>query len=247
MAEFPPDMGDLMTTDQIKRTDAGSGAAEVDDAGPPPVDIDAAREEAKDIVAKARYDAFRMVTDARNEAEAILQEAETARVTPPDPTSPPDITAAELDALEERRAELLTEIEWLIVVQARLEGRIDSTRNLLHGLEERLARIAARPTSASRQGTADPSPAGTAGPTDIDVRTDDAAPVPPAASTTMDYSPSVPHPRRQADVEPAPPESGDTEFGSYYSRRSARLPSIGNKGGQSALSAVSSIRSRITD
>lgn len=234
-------MGDLMTTDQIKRTEAASGAAEGDSAGQP-VDLDAAREEAKEIVAKARYDAFRMVTDARNEAEAILSEAEQPN---PSTTAPQvAVDQSELDSLTERRDELIHETDRLIDLQTRLEEKVASTRVLLQSLEARLAKIAAAPPPTQ------PAPPATERAPEMTVEvhidTDDPAPLPPAASTAMDYSPSVPHPVKHEEVHEVA-VTPEAELGSFYSRNSAKLPSIGSAGGQSALSAVSSIRSRITD
>lgn len=225
-------MGDLMTTDQIKRAEADAKSAEAEHEEHESA-VDAARTVADEIIAKARYDAFRMVTDARTEAEAILAQAETEAPSP-QPTSDTGDTEAELS---ERAVELTEEVARLDEVRERLIEKVTATRALLNNLEERLARIAKTPPLASGGTAATPTQHSIT----VEVTSEETDPLPPAASVD-----AVPAAAIGAGTEPpvGSPQS-DGHKGSFYSRRSAKLPSIGASGGQSALSAMSSIRNRI--
>ena len=70
-----------MTTDQIRVTDTTNDISREAAAV-----VDKASEQAKQIVAKARYDACRMFTDARAEAESILADSDHS-----DASLPPSI------------------------------------------------------------------------------------------------------------------------------------------------------------
>ena len=184
---------------------------------------------AKKVLAKARYDAFRLVTDAREEAESILDEAraEAAAL----------VHEAEARAeaiIEEARAEVhaaeppedppstTSAVSDLEAEHNELTERVGSLRALADQLEERFAALAA---------------------------TADAADEPPAKATdtTLDYSPSVPAPERRAIDEDEDEPLAGTERGSFYSRRSAKLPSIGEAGGKSALDMMRSIRETLEE
>jgi cell division septum initiation protein DivIVA len=257
-----------MTTDQIKRT-GGTVETDSDDATTEAAAVlEAAQADAKQILAKARYEAFRMVTDARSEAESILSEAElTAPVAVSGEVDTAEAEeAAELivTAAEEKAAGIIKEAE----VQAtrlyetsrasveqqtavlrerheRLEAQVASTQALLTDLEKRLAQIAAPSAPNPTPRTTPPaySLAGETEPTNAKPvqrlnSADGSDPLPPAASGDHDRPVSmIP---ASATVTAAPAEQG-----SFYTRRSANLPSIGSAGGQDAMSAVRSMRSKM--
>ena len=62
----------------------------------------------------------------------------------------------------------------------------------------------------------------------------------PAAPVVLDYAPSV-EPVKTASGE-AIEENQPAERGSYYSRRSAKLPRLGDSAGHDALGAMKSVR-----
>ncbi len=255
-----------MTTDQIKRSGDAAQAAEGDVAGEAESVLAAAQADAKQMLAKARYEAFRMVTDARAEAESILAEAEqsipTSTPTSADTSEATEASATIIAEAHERAAEIVAEAEQaaarlyetsrasveqqtaiLRERHAALEEKVNITQALLNDLEKRLAMIAApsSPNPEPRTPTLAYSLAGETvathdkgGPQTVSL-SDDRGPLPPAASAA-DHS--------SASVATAPASEG-TEQGSFYTRRSANLPSIGASGGQDALSAVRSMRSKM--
>ena len=185
-------------------------------------------DEAKSILAKARYEAFRLMTDARTEAEEILDDArsEAAAIRKEAEMQAESIVdAAHMQAEEIRTApapapaEAAETVAHLEQEHEELTQRVTSLRTLADQLEERFAALAEN-ANASRP--------------DIDE--------PPRP--VLDYSPSVPPPtpaEPRHDEEPIDDEV-PTERGSFYSRRSAKLPRIGSDGGQSALDMMRSIR-----
>lgn len=188
---------------------------------------------ANDLLAKARYEAFRLVTDARTEAEDILAgaraEADAIRAEA-QRTADSIIDAAQRQADETATAsepldshESVTQLEQ---EHRDLTQRVTSLRSLADQLEERFAALA---------DTARPSPS------DIDE----------SAGPILDYSPSVPAPDTSGPgrddesdeaTEPLMPERG-----SFYSRRSAKLPRIGDAGGHNALDMMRSIRQSLEE
>ncbi|MEZ5175987.1 MAG: hypothetical protein R2823_07260 [Acidimicrobiia bacterium] len=215
-----------MTTDQIRK----AGVENADGT-----DIDAsvaeATAKAKQIIAKARYDAFRMVTDARDEAEAILVDARSSLADGGEP-------ATDISDLEARHAALVAANEALSAEHDRLLDQVARTRSLVEQLENRLARIASVTDSPPPPERGDSSHSTNA----TAVSQTEPAP-PPRKGLTMDYSPSVPSPR--APETPSKEEA--TEVGSFYSRRSAKLPRIGTEGERSALSAMRTIRAGLEE
>jgi len=216
----------MTTTDMQKGTSASIHDL-TEDSAVPSGDAEASRS----LLAKARFDAFQVVTEARKEAESILDGAreEAAEiVTAAKMQAESIVDAARLGADEVRSArsdEANTESVSDAAAESVLEAehdalveRVTSLRAIADQLEERFAALAAS-TGAQRPPESD-------------------APV-------LDYSPSV-APRRP---EPAPgdhaTESG--ERGSFYNRRSAKLPSIGDAGGRSALDMMKSIRETMDD
>ena len=105
---------------------------------------------------------------------------------------------------------------------AELTERVSRLRILADHLEERFAALAnsAQPVAAPAAPAPQPPP-----------KDESTAPI-------LDYAPSVPHPVAEPEPEAEPP----TERGSFYSRRSAKLPSIGDAGGKSALDMMRAIR-----
>ncbi len=108
-----------------------------------------------------------------------------------------------------------------------LTDRVGSLRLLADQLEERFAALAATANA--------PHPA-----------------IEETPRPVLDYSPSVPAPARTvvestqagtADSTTAPAE----ERGSFYSRRSAKLPRIGDAGGKNALDMMRTIRESYDD
>lgn len=67
-----------------------------------------------------------------------------------------------------------------------------------------------------------------------------------AEAPVMDYSPSVEPHEPQDDAEESEGD-GPAEKGSFYSRRSAKLPRIGDAGGKSALDMMRSIRATLDE
>ncbi len=215
-----------MSTDPIEHHDGG-----VVDASDPDAVLEAAQTEANQIVAKARYEAFRMMTDARNEAEAILAGAEATA------GNPQTEAASDLEEIDGRRTELIAETARLKQHHAELVEKVESTQALLDQLEERLRQIASAPTSSpTPPATAKPEPA-----IQIEVHPE---PAEEHTATVLDYAPSVPHPVKDDDPMPPAPAAGmaGKTQGSFYTRRSAKLPSIGESRGADALSAMGSIR-----
>lgn len=203
--------------------------------------LDTANERAKGILATSRYEAFRLVTDARTEAETIIEEARSeaagivkaAEMTATSKIEDAEAHATEIIEAAERQASQPTTTTLpqadsgtgsLEAEHRQLSERVSSLRVLADQLERRFAALAA--TSSNGGEPADAPQA--------------------RRVTTLDYSPSVPPP--SSDVEPIiepPPAEEDPVRGSFYSRRSANLPRIGEAGGKSALEMTRSIRRRL--
>ncbi len=259
-------VGELMTTDQVRATvttDERSRHATTL--------VDQAHEEAKQIVARARFDAFRMVTDARQEAEAIIAEAAQqvdALQSPTLETAPEvDETLHEANAtLVELNATLQEANEALTIENEALEQRVLKTRTLLADLETRLAHIAYAPDPIPRptppievdavdvmtpavepvteESPVDTIPAEPAVTQDVVTAPETSDPVVeepadevPAVVLDLDYSPSVPPPSRSTE-----PTTENEEPESFYTRRSANLPHIGDSAAEDSFSVIRSMR-----
>lgn len=219
-----------MTTTNMQ-PDAAAVSGSDDDAVEETTSPSAA-EEAKAVLAKARYEAFRLVTDARSEAEEILEQARTeadAIRTEAEMQAESIIDAAHLQANEvgtaEPPAETAESVAQLEQEHEELTQRVSSLRTLADQLEERFAALAAHAT-APRPGLEEPP------------------------RPVLDYSPSVapapkPEPEAADDSDASTDEDAPAERGSFYSRRSAKLPRIGEAGGQSALDMMRSMRENI--
>lgn len=191
--------------------------------------------EARDLLAKARYEAFSLVTEARNEAEAILAEVRgeaSDRMHEAELQAESIVDAARLradevvmaeDPNEPANAELEAEHE-------ELTERVSTLRSLAAELEQRFDAL----TAQAEGHPIEPKPANLS-PTEAHA---------PSEAPVLDYSPAVaPPPRADAEEE----DQGDEEKGSFYNRRSAKLPRIGDEGGRSALDMMRSIRGTFDD
>jgi len=221
-----------MTTDtQNEAAEAASDAVTV---------ADTEGEHAKELLAKARYDAFRMVTDGRKEAESILDLArdEAARILAAAHETAASVAASaetEAEELESSAEESTAEASATETTVAELEEehhqlteRVGSLRVLADQLEERFAALATRAQTSSPQNE-DSQQASADQPTEQ------------LAKPILDYSPAVAPPPKASDISEEDDEE-PVERGSFYSRRSAKLPSIGNAGGKSALDMMRAIR-----
>jgi hypothetical protein len=202
-----------------------------------------AEDASRQLLAKARYDAFRLMTEARDEAETILDEAraeavgtkKAAEITAESTAEKADSDAAAIiesaheeaativagahrAAGEQRMVEDKDELE---AEHQALSDRVSTLRTLADQLEDRFAALAA-PSAKN---------------VESEEQAHDATPE--ASSATLDYPPSVAHP---ADgVEDTEPEATE-ERGSFYNRRSANLPRIGEEGGRGAIDMTRSMR-----
>lgn len=189
-----------------------------------------AADEAKAVLAKARYEAFRLVTDARNEAEEILDqaraEAEAIR-NEAEMQAESIVDAAHLRAGEvtppEPSGESAESVAQLEQEHEELTQRVSSLRTLADQLEERFAALAAHATAPRPELEEPPRP-------------------------VLDYSPSVaasPAAEATDELDDSTDDDVPPERGSFYSRRSAKLPRIGEAGGQSALDMMRTMRESI--
>jgi len=228
-----------MTTKQI--TDHDAHDTEAPTTAPTKGSEAQAEDASRQLLAKARYDAFRLMTEARDEAETILAEAraeaegtKTAAVL----RSASDVEAAKaqaaeiLEAAHEEAASIVAsahrtageqhETESAEALEAEhkaLSVRVSTLRTLADQLENRFAALAAT-----------------------------AAVEPPAAAkderrtleSDIDYSPSVASPTKEADELTSSPASGERD--SFYRRRSAKLPRLGEDGGRSAFDLSRTLR-----
>ncbi len=217
----------MTTTNMQRKTSHVAADQDVIAAGTDPVP--SADDEAKSILAKARYEAFRLMTDAREEAEEILAQARTEADgirTEAEMQAESIVDAAHMRADEIRSAPVpddLHSAESVATLESEhreLTDRVGSLRLLADQLEERFAALAATANA--------PHPV-----------------IEQAPRPILDYSPSVPRTTPAAPVEPeaAPSE----ERGSFYSRRSAKLPRIGDAGGKNALDMMRTIRESYDD
>lgn len=219
-----------------------------------------AREQATAILSEARREAFRLVTEARQDAEntaaeaqtnagAILKNAEdvlsTARR---DAISLIDevkeeseqLIAERNQALEQMRADYDAE-------NADLVARISELRGIASDLESRLSAVI-HPREA--QAVAEPEPAATDEPTPPPPPKPNTKPPSPAASDpteddTASIEISLGAPTANPETEEIAPQASPR--GSFYSRRSAKLPRIGSDAGRNAIAAINAMRAHAKD
>jgi hypothetical protein len=232
-----------MTTKQIANQSTDGGGNTADNA-----DV-ASRQEvesvSRDLLAKARYDAFRLMTEARGEAETILDEARaeatgtltaariSAEATATKAKSDADATklaaiedAAAIVASAHRTAGEQSQPENSVALKDEhraLSERVSTLRTIADQLEDRFTALAM---------TAGTSPARAA---DASADATRRNPVP-----VLDDSPSVP--TTANDEVAAAPVERDIERDSFYNRRSAKLPHLGEDGGRSALAMTRMFR-----
>ncbi|GMQ93692.1 MAG: hypothetical protein BMS9Abin12_1172 [Acidimicrobiia bacterium] len=232
-----------MTTDQSIDESAAAGEAALDAAA------DTARKQVEDasreLLAKARYDAFKLMTEASQEAETILDEARaeaagtvkaaqlTAESTATKAKSGAEATllaaqeeAAVIVARAHRTAGEVSPEENSSTVQAEhraLSERVSTLRTLADQLEDRFAALAE-----------------TAATLPEDLEAPPAAPQADSANPELDHEPAVaPSPKKEETTGFDPPLE---ERDSYYNRRSANLPRLGDDGGRSAFEMTRSMR-----
>ncbi|MGI9641766.1 MAG: hypothetical protein ACR2N9_03175, partial [Acidimicrobiia bacterium] len=221
-------------------------------------------EQARELLAKARFDAFRMVTDGRKEAESILEEAkeEAARIlSAAQETATSVVESAETEAedlqssAEDASADATateTAVAELEEEHQQLTERVGSLRVLADQLEERFAALATHANTSKLHDEShddtDAAPIDSSEPLVPPPAADDTnvEPSEPVAKPVIDYSPAVAPPPKASDVDDEEDEV-PVERGSFYSRRSAKLPSIGEAGGKGALDMMRAIRETFDD
>jgi len=218
-----------------------------------------AREQATVILGEARREAFRFVTEARQDAENTAAEAQanagrilagaeevlaTARR---DAISLIDEVKAESEqlvaernkAFEQMRADYETE-------NADLLARVSELRSIATDLESRLEAVShpreehspadpvAEPVAES---VVEPSPP-------LPPEPDSESPSPAASDPTEDDAASIEinleAPTANPETEEIAPQASPR--GSFYSRRSAKLPRIGPDAGRNAIAAITAMR-----
>lgn len=230
-----------MTTKHIADQEVHDDEATVSHVDPD--NTEQAEDASRQLLAKARYDAFRLMTEARDEAETILDEAraeaggmrKATELTAESLAAKADIDAAAIieSAHEEAAAivasahrtageqRIIEDKDDLEAEHQALSDRVSTLRTVADQLEDRFAALAAPPTE-------------NAGP-EAQAHEE----TPEVGAPTMDYSPSVEHP--QDDPRHTAPEITE-ERGSFYNRRSANLPRLGEQGGRGALDMTRSMR-----
>ncbi len=216
-----------------------------------------AEDTSRQLLAKARYDAFGLMTEARNEAEAILDEARaeaagTRKAAEITAVTVAESAKAEADGIIESAREEAAAIvasahrtageetspddsNHLEAEHRALSERVSTLRSLAAQLEERFAAL------ATTAGTPNPEPA----PEPLTEQASKPPSVPRTSETpekavpAIDSSPSVADDPKAAQ-EPAPAETEDRQ--SFYNRRSAMLPHLGEDGGRSALNMTRMMR-----
>lgn len=208
-----------------------------------------ARSSADDMVSEAQFEAFRLVTQAKEDAEATIQaaQAEAARIATqkPDAASP----AAEAVAASEVNAEALSKLE-----QARDEA-IATIREIREEAEEVIAERDRKITMLQAQlDEASEQTLSTEVPTDAIAEAAIAPPI--QIPDALEEEPTEPTvrgdepagvPRVTVEDTDVQPLSDRPARGSFYTRRSARLPRIGSDAANGALAAVSAMRSKSRD
>ncbi|MDA2979672.1 MAG: hypothetical protein O3B42_07940 [Actinomycetota bacterium] len=207
-------------------------------------------------------------TDSRTVSEVLeAAEAEAAAIIKAAEMEAASAVDRWTENLEHTNAALISEHEVLA-------ERLNNTKQLLERLEARLVQIAAAPPEFGPEATTptplpqipnlptvlppraprpstNPQPAAVTESVDAELAEDTSVEptiggksVPttaPVDVSPLDYSPSVPRPIPSVLTE----EPANEERGSYYSRRSANLPSIGDSGSKDALTSIRSMRRNI--
>lgn len=232
-----------MTTEDI--TDRALAAdRRVDEANTGNGNVDQS-DTSRQLLAKARYDGFKLMTESREEAENILSEARTeaAGIVAAAEISAEAIAGkataraqASVTAATEEGAAIVAralraagegatpvDSEELLEEHRTLSDRVSTLRTLADRLENRFAALAAT-TSESPEAPG------------LDT-TSQAA---PAKNQTIDYSPIIEPEGVQANPEELD-DAGDAKD-SFYSRRSANLPRLGEDNSESIVSMTRALR-----
>ena len=219
-----------MTTTDMQHEASHATSRDASDGPSSATSIPTTSDPPSELLAKVRYEAFRLVTEAREEAEEILDEARAeaagirkdAEVQAESIVDAAHVRSKEIIASSEpdgdpQAAEAVANLEH---EHEELTQRVSSLRTLADQLEERFAALAATANATHPTIEEPPRP-------------------------VLDYSPSVPHP---VAVDPVDDEDEPVaERGSFYSRRSAKLPRIGDAGGKGALDMMRSLRESFDD
>jgi len=207
------------------------------------------RKDGDRIITEARMQAFRLVTEARTEAGDIVAEARAeaaaiARVEAEStPAAAPNSEREEL--LQQRIEDMQTVIE---AMEAELRNRYSPPTSIHHDDAAAASRPVPSATGNAPVGPETPSPLDPdAYEEHIEIVVTESTPPgstvepPPPAEWFNDRSDEVDEPAI-GDAPPAPDPAGRRSF---YSRRSANLPSIGAEAGRGAMAAVAGLRSNL--
>lgn len=192
-----------------------------------------AQKKADKLLSEAQYEAYRLVSEAKETSEAALAEARAEAESTL--TSARRESVAILNQIKEEGSKLREAHESDLEAMKRrfeeenaeLTERITMLRTVAGDLEKRLQAVA-------RGALEDLSDIVGQGPA-----------VPARQARAASATPPADAPRQATaeTVEPSP--EGEREpRGSFYSRRSAKLPHIGENAGKDALAAVSAMRAR---
>lgn len=208
-----------------------------------------AHQEAAAVLSEARREAFRLVTEARDDAENTAAEAQTnaARITKNAEETRGATrrdSIALIDEVKDESERLIAERNTVLETMraeyetenADLLERITELRSIAADLENRLS--AALQHHATQDQSPSPSPA------------PQPEPRPPTASGPAEdvagsaqADPDTPNvPVQHNGVAPTAASRG-----SYYSRRSARLPRLGSDAGRNAIAAINAMRAHARD
>lgn len=190
--------------------------------------LDKTRREAFALMKGTRDDAEQSVAAARVQVEAARREAD-------------DLLAEarrETDRLLEERKVALERIKRDYEAESNaIIDRINTLRSIADDLTVKSALPPVSPPSAEPTGPTDPQPA-------TNTRTvDPPSAVESSSAPAPESSPAVDVPVPAADDGNTP--TTDRPSGSFYSRRSAKLPRLGTEAGRSALAAASAMRTKM--
>lgn len=200
---------------------------------------------AKDLLATTRYDAFCLMTEARKAAKSILDEARAEAAG--------TLTAARITfessserAASEAEAKVLAAQEEAAAIVARAyrsagehpdshsgSALEDEHRNLslrVSSLQRLADELEARFTTLVVDAENSPTPPSTS--------TEAPASNATSGEPVIDYSPSV----APSKSKPAPTHESTPDRRSFYNRRSAHLPSVGENSGRNTLEMMRLIR-----
>jgi hypothetical protein len=244
-----------MTTKHILDQSMHGTDAHVDESGAE--QSQQAEDASRQLLAKARYDAFGLMTEARNEAETILDEAgaEAAGArTAAELTATMTVESAAAEAAEiiesgrEEAAAIIASAhrtageevslgdgDQLEAEHKALSDRVSTLRSLAAQLEDRFAALATTAGASTHEATPEPTME-----TTVEVTpTLQTSTAPEEISPAIDYSPSA-DPQPKTAQESSPAERDNRE--SFYNRRSAKLPRLGEDSGRSVLNMTRMMR-----